>query len=296
MNKILLVGRSGQLGQALESVLRDLFEVVALDSSQVDLTDEMSIRQSIRKTAPNILVNAAAYTAVDQAEAERSKAFAINAEAPRIMSQEMLHIGGFLLHYSTDFVFDGEKHTPYLEDDAPGPLNVYGASKLEGDNAIRQSGVPHMILRTSWVYGRRGTNFPKTIAKYLIEKKVVRVVADQIGTPTWSRDIASTTARVLLQACPDKARLSEALSGIYNYTASGSASWFDVAEKVAFKLRRAGQKVAELYPVSAAEFGAKAKRPAYSVLDCRKIQQIFEVDSPPWHASFDECFRDIGYL
>ncbi len=219
--KLLVTGISGQVGYELLRTLAPLGDVVGVDRSAMDLSDPQRIRDVIHAERPDVVVNAAAYTAVDRAEVERETAFKINATAPRVMAEALQASGGgALVHFSTDYVFDGAKRGPYFENDRPNPLSAYGRSKLEGEQAIRASGVPHLILRTSWVYGKRGRNFLNTMLSLFEEKPQLRIVDDQIGAPTWSRWIARGTAEVLAK-CLAGGAFREELGGTYHLTAGG---------------------------------------------------------------------------
>ena len=223
--RILLTGKNGQVGWELQRTLAPLGEVVVLDRRQLDLSDPDQIRERVREISPDLIVNAAAYTAVDRAEAEPEPAMAVNGTAPGLLAEEAKRIGAAIIHYSTDYVFDGAKTTPYTEEDAPNPLNVYGRTKLAGEQAVQAAGVPHLILRTSWVYGMRGKNFLLTILRLAREREELKIVDDQIGAPTWSRTIAEATAQILTSG----AWPVSGASGIYHLTASGSTSWYGFA-------------------------------------------------------------------
>ena len=247
--KILLTGRNGQVGSELQAVLHP---AVATDHATLDLADADALRQAVRKEKPGVIINAAAYTAVDKAEDEPDMAMLINGAAPGVLAEEAKRTGALLVHYSTDYIFDGMKRAPYLETDPPKPLGVYGRTKLEGETRIRASGCRHLVLRTAWVYGRGG-NFVRAILRQAEKGAALRVVNDQVGAPTWAFDIARVTAELL----------KKSVEGTFNVSAAGSASWYEVALEI---LRLAGRSV-EVKPVRTAEYGAKAPRPAYSVLD-----------------------------
>jgi dTDP-4-dehydrorhamnose reductase len=248
--KILLTGRAGQVGSELQAILHP---AVATDHGTLDLGDLDAIRGAVRGAKPDIVVNAAAYTAVDKAESEAKLAMRINGEAPGVLGEEAKRAGALLVHFSTDYIFDGMKRTPYVETDSPNPLSVYGRTKLEGEKRIRESGCRHLILRTAWVYGRGG-NFVRAIRRQVEKGAALRVVNDQIGAPTWAADIARATSDLIARGA----------EGIFNVSAAGSVSWYDVALEIV------GRRV-EIKPVSTAEYGAKAPRPAYSVLDNGKL-------------------------
>ena len=252
--RILLTGRGGQVGSELQAVLHP---AMATDHATLDLTDAAAIRRVVREANADVIVNAAAYTAVDKAESEPELAMRINCVAPGVLAEEAKRAGALLVHYSTDYIFDGSKRTPYVEDDLPNPLSVYGRTKLEGDARIRASGCRHLIVRTAWVYGRGG-NFVRALLRQAEKGGALRVVNDQFGAPTWARDIARITTELL----------SRRAEGIYHVSAAGSASWYEVALEI---LRLASLSV-EVRAVSTAEYGAKAPRPRYSVLDNGKLR------------------------
>jgi len=276
---ILLTGKNGQVGWELQRTLAPLGEVVALDRQQLDLSNPAQIRERVREIKPGLIVNAAAYTTVDRAEAEPELAMAVNGTAPGILAEEAKRAGAAIIHYSTDYVFDGSKTTPYTEEDAPNPINVYGRTKLAGEQAIQAVGVPHLILRTSWVYGMRGKNFLLTILRLAREREELTIVDDQIGAPTWSRTIAEATARILsVNPLP----LADA-SGIYHMTASGSTTWYGFAEAIlALDPNPAEQVCKHLKPILTAEYPTPARRPAYSVLSNAKLKAAFGVVLPSW--------------
>ena len=279
--RILLTGRNGQVGWELERTLGPLGEVIAFDHSGLDLAKPDEIVARVREVKPDIIVNPAAYTAVDKAESEPDLAMAINGIAPGIFAEEAKRIGALLVHYSTDYVFDGEKDGPYVETDAPNPLSVYGASKLAGERAIAASGADHLIFRTSWVYANRGKNFLLTILRLAKEKPELRVVADQFGAPTWARDIATATALVLAR----RPAGAEIWSGIYHLTAAGRTTWHGFAQKIV-ELAGLSTPVAAI-PVS--EYPTPARRPRNSVLDHSKAESSFGLKLPSWDAAASRC-------
>jgi dTDP-4-dehydrorhamnose reductase len=291
--KLLLLGANGQVGHALRRSLAPLGEVVAATRDgrladgggceTADLDDLRSLGGLVERIAPDVVVNAAAWTAVDRAETEREAAFRANAEAPRAIAQACARRGARLLHYSTDYVFDGRGTRPYREDDATSPLGVYGESKLAGEEAIRASGADHAILRTAWVYAPRGTNFLLTMLRLGAERERLRVVADQVGTPTSAALIADATARVI--AHPSRA------SGTWHLTASGQASWHGFAEAIfAVAVARGLLPRAPLVEaISTAEYPTPAARPAYSVLDTGRLQRDFGIAPPHWRDGLDQA-------
>ena len=284
---ILLTGRNGQVGRELMRSLQGLGRVVAPERGVLDLSDPDSIVRVMHDLRPDLIVNAAACTAVEQAESEREFAYRINAEAPHVMALEAKRVGAVLIHYSTDYVFDGTKTCPYVEDDTPRPLSVHGFSKLAGERGIANVGCRHLILRTSWVYGMRGKNFLRTILRLAQERDVIDVVADQIGAPTWSATIAAQTAHIIAQslAADDRGAWWDARSGVYHLSASGCASWHDFATMI---VTATGNSV-EVRPIDSGAWPTKAHRPANSALDCSKLWQTVGLCAPQWDAAF--CCR-----
>ncbi|QGZ39656.1 dTDP-4-dehydrorhamnose reductase [Pseudoduganella flava] len=286
--KILLTGSSGQVGYELERSLQGLGQVVAVDRSRMDLANLDQVREVIRAERPQLIVNPAAYTAVDKAESEPELAHRVNAEAPAVMAEEALALGAALVHYSTDYVFPGQDPDPRAEHDATGPLNVYGASKLAGEQAIAASGVPHLILRTSWVYGTRGKNFLLTMLRLAKERDELRIVDDQHGAPTWSRTIADTTALILAQAGKhgqDGWRdWWQENGGIYHLSSQGRTTWFGFTQAI---LEEAGIDC-RLVPITTDQYPLPARRPQYSVLSSELLQQRF-VRLPDWREALRLC-------
>jgi dTDP-4-dehydrorhamnose reductase len=292
--KILLFGANGQVGFELARSLLPLGDVITLNRENADLTDLEKCRATIQTIQPNVIVNAAAYTAVDKAETERDIAFLINAKAVDVFAQEAKKVGALLIHYSTDYVFDGAKNTPYLEDDLPNPLNVYGESKLAGEQAIQASGADYVILRTTWVFAARGQNFVKSILRLAAEREELNIVADQIGAPTSARFIADATAHILRQAqCERNAKTF--ISGIFNLTNSGETSWFGLAEKIveSARLQNIELKNRLINPIPTSAYPTPAKRPANSRLSTAKLQQRFGLIIPTWEQSLTLCLEKI---
>ncbi|MDP2826154.1 MAG: dTDP-4-dehydrorhamnose reductase [Sulfuritalea sp.] len=287
--RILLTGASGQLGRELKRSLACLGEVVACDRRQLDLADPDTLRDAVRAIAPTVIVNAAAYTAVDKAEAEPEVAEAINAVAPAILAEEARRLGALLIHYSTDYVFDGAKPTPYGEDDLPAPLSTYGRSKHAGELAIAASGVHHLIFRTSWVYGLHGANFMKTMLRLGRERDELRVVGDQIGAPTWARHLADATALILARR--------EVPSGLYHLAASGETSWHGYAEAIFAEAQRAGlmEKSPVVHRITSADYPLPASRPANSRLDCSRLRRDFGLALPDWRTGLIDCLADARF-
>lgn len=285
---ILLTGVKGQVGWELRRTLAPLGQVTAVDRAELDLSDLETIRAKVRALKPQVIVNPAAYTAVDRAEREAGQARAINAVAPAVLAEEAKRCGAILVHYSTDYVFDGSKPGPYVEDDAPNPLNVYGATKWEGEEAIRASGARHLILRTSWVYGRRGQNFLLTMQRLMREREELKIVADQIGAPTWSRLIAEATAQILAQ-CLSPARGADrpAPWGTYHLTCGGATSWYGFAQAIA----ESGGVTTRLIPIPASDYPTPARRPANSRLDNGKLARTFALRLPDWRETLALCLQ-----
>ena len=285
--KILLLGKNGQVGWALQRSLAPLGELVALDAqSQThcgDLSNLAGLAQTVRDVAPDVIVNAAAYTAVDKAESEPALAHAINALAPGMLAQEAKRCGAWLVHYSTDYVFDGSGKQAWLEDDASAPLSVYGASKLAGEQAIMAAACQHLIFRTSWVYGARGNNFVKTMLKLAQERDSLKVVNDQIGAPTGADLLADVTAHAISTALQQPN-----VSGLYHLVASGETSWHEYATLVIEYARQAGLPIkvvqTAIHAVPSSEFATVAKRPLNSRLNTSKLQQTFNLHLPDWQA------------
>ena len=278
--KVLVLGHGGQVGWELRHRLACLGAVTGVDYPEVDFSNADSIRDVVRAAAPSVMVNAAAYTAVDKAESEPELAMAINGTAPGVLAEEAKKLGCVLVHYSTDYVFDGTKQGSYVESDAPNPLNVYGRSKLAGDEAIKAVGGDYLILRTSWVYGARGNNFLLTMLQLAREKTELRIVDDQIGSPTSSECIAQATADILAQVLAPARGGLEGRSGIYNLTCAGETSWFGFAKE--FLSEQVGSATPKLIPIPTSEFPRPAKRPANSRLSCRRVEDTFGVVMPDW--------------
>lgn len=284
---ILICGRHGQLAQALQQRLAGLGTLHVLGREQLDLAVPERIRQTVRAVQPDLIINAAAYTAVDQAESDAQAAFALNAQAPGVLAEEAARLGVPLLHYSTDYVFDGSQATPYTEDDPTRPLGVYGHSKLAGEQAISAVGDAHLILRTSWVYSLHGRNFLLTLQRLLQEKPELRVVADQIGAPTWAGSLAMGTLALI-----ERWRAGQAGAwGTYHMTAQGHTSWYGFAQAIGAHLKAQGKPCAHLLPITSSEYPTPARRPLNSRLDCRRLQQQWQVSLPDWREALIECLK-----
>lgn len=285
--KILVCGRNGQVAQALQGELAGLGELHLLGREQLDLAQPEALREPLRALAPDLIVNAAAHTAVDQAESEPELAFAINAEGPRVLAEEAARLGVPLIHYSTDYVFDGDKPAPYTEDDAPNPLGVYGRSKLAGEQAIAAVAGQHLILRTSWVYSLHGRNFLLTMQRLLQEKPELRVVSDQIGAPTWASTIAASTRALI-----ERWQAGQAGAwGTYHLTAQGETSWFGFAQAIGEQLKARGLPCAELLPIPSSDYPTPARRPFNSRLDCSRLAREWQVSQPHWQQALIDCLK-----
>lgn len=302
MIRVLVTGARGQVGGELVRELEGRAEVVAHDRATLDLADPGAIAARIREARPDVILNAAAYTAVDRAEAEEPMARAVNSLAPAVIAEEAKRAGALLVHYSTDYVFDGTKRRPYVESDATRPLNAYGRTKLEGERAVLTSGCAHLILRTSWVYGSRGSNFMLTMLRLAATKDEVRVVDDQRGAPTTSRQLARATLDVLTRGerlraigAADVARAKEA-GGLYHAAAAGETTWYGFAQAIfAAWSRRAGGGLAvpRLIPIPASEYPTAARRPAYSVLSSAKLDESFGVRLSEWREALEEALSAL---
>jgi len=277
---ILLTGARGQIGHELARLLPAHGELIALDRAQVDLADADAVCATMRAARPQIVVNAAAYTAVDQAESDRELAFAVNARAPQILAEETKRLGGLLMHFSTDYVFDGAASEPYVEDAPVAPLNVYGQSKLDGERAIAASGCACLTFRTSWIYARRGRNFLLTMQRLAAERDELRVVADQFGVPNWARAVALAVARLVERG---QHYLAER-GGPYHLSGSGVASWFDFARAIIGPVERP-----RVLPITTAQYPTPARRPAYAVLSSAKFAATFGFGLPDWRIMLREC-------
>lgn len=311
---VLVIGANGQVGSELVKSLSPLGQVVAVTHQDLDLCNTDKVRRLVRDTTPRWIVNAAAYTAVDKAESEPELALAINAHAVEILAYEAKRTGAVIIHFSTDYVFNGAGETPFTETDTPSPINFYGASKLAGERALAASGAAYLVFRTSWVFGATGKNFLVSILKLAREREVLQVVSDQHGSPTWSRDLAEMTAHVI-RSCEDGARpanldgrlatghvreddLPSALrtySGIYHATGSGTTTWYDFARSIIDQMSQLqpAARYAAVQPVSSEQYAAPAQRPANSRLDCKKLQQTFHWTMPSWQQSLQQVLAEV---
>lgn len=291
--KILLTGKTGQVGYELERSLQGRAEIIALDRSQMDLASLTQVRDVIRTIKPDLIINPAAYTAVDKAESEPDLAMRINGEAPGAMAEEAKRIGAAMIHYSTDYVFNGGKNTPYIETDPTFPINVYGTTKLAGEQAIQAAGVPHLILRTSWVYGMRGNNFLRTILRLAQEREELRIVADQHGAPTWCRTIADATAQIVAQAkgAQHARKWWQERSGIYHLTAQGQTTWYGFAKAILENASLAKKPL--LIPIATQDYPLPASRPVNSILSGQALAENFHIQTPTWQSSLAKCLGEF---
>jgi dTDP-4-dehydrorhamnose reductase len=283
---ILLIGSNGQVGTELRQILTN---VTPVTRPQVDLSQPDTLRQIIQKVQPTIIINAAAYTAVDKAESEPELATAINAQAPQVLASEAEKLGAYLIHLSTDYVFNGQGYRPYEETQTTNPLSIYGQTKLAGEEAIRETCTHHLILRTAWVYGVHGkSNFVKTMLRIGRERSEIRVVTDQIGSPTWAKDIAAAIAQLIPLLTPE-------MVGTYHYTNSGVASWYDFAVAIleeAYELGF-GLQVQRIIPISTIEYPTPAIRPHFSVLDCGKISTVLATYPLHWRVRLRQMLKEL---
>lgn len=287
--KILLLGKNGQIGWELQRTLAPLGHINALGSRELDLTIEPAIRSAVRSTRPDLIVNAAAYNAVDKAESEPDLALAINGAAPGILAEEAALANAYFVHYSTDYVFDGTKKTPYTEQDAPNPINTYGKTKLAGEEAIINTGCRHLILRTSWVYGLRGHNFLLTILRLAAECNELSIVKDQFGAPTWCRLIAEATALIIATG-----RAYKRAEGIYHLTATGETTWHGFAEAIINQAAARGllANKPNLKAIHSTDYQTAAHRPKNSLLDSTALHSAYGLKLPDWATSLSMALDD----
>ncbi|MDH5711296.1 MAG: dTDP-4-dehydrorhamnose reductase [Gammaproteobacteria bacterium] len=295
--KILLFGKNGQVGWELNRSLQPLGDVIAMSREDVDFSKPESLRGIVQKIGPDVIVNAVAYTAVDKAEDEEVLATIINGEAPGVLSEEAKKINALLVHYSTDYVFDGLKEMAYAEDDEPNPINAYGRSKLFGEKLIESSGCDFLIFRTSWVYGARGKNFLLTMIRLMQERGSIRVVNDQHGAPTCARQIAEITANAIWQSWRER-KQGGFCSGMYHLASSGKATWYRFAMEIADKAKRLmGEEniiIKDIEPISSAEFPVIARRPMNSLLQSRKLEERYGLVMPDWEKCLDLTMRELS--
>ncbi|NOY73323.1 MAG: dTDP-4-dehydrorhamnose reductase [Gammaproteobacteria bacterium] len=296
--KVLVIGCTGQIGWELVRCLQPLGEVVAVNHRQMDLSRIDSIKATLKNFSPDVIINAAAYTAVDNAETNEVSANAINGYAPGILAAEAKQIGALLIHYSTDYVFDGKKMSPYMENDTFGPINVYGRSKLMGENAIQSVDMDYIILRISWIYSARRDNFLRTVLRLSQERDELRIVDDQVGAPTWARFVAESTVHVIKQSQAERFNdLFE--SNTYHLAAAGETSWYGFASALVEQARKMSStsiKVKNITPITSDEYPMSAKRPKNSCLVTKKLENYFDLRMPPWDniltLCVDEMFSD----
>jgi dTDP-4-dehydrorhamnose reductase len=292
MPRILVPGSNGQVGSELLFTLAPLGTVIALDRAGMDLTSPDSIRRAIHDSKPDVIVNAAAYNNVDRAESESNIAMQVNGIAPGVMAEEAKRLGAILVHYSTDYVFDGERDQPYVEDDAANPVNAYGKSKLAGERAVAAVGGPHLILRTSWVYSARGPNFVLTVLRLAREKPELAMVDDQSGSPTWARSLAQATAELLR-----KKEFIGRHGGIYHLAAGGHASRFELANAIIDIMQEISGSPsgwAKVRPITTGEYPLPARRPPHPVMSTEKIQQLLGVTMPHWREQLHDMLQDLA--
>lgn len=282
---ILVTGAQGQIGFELARLLAPMGSVVAMDRATLDLSDADAIVATVRRLTPALIVNAGAYTAVDRAESEADLARAVNARAPGVLAEEAKRLAGVLIHFSTDYVFDGLRTSPYPEDAPAAPQNVYGASKLEGERSIAAAGAHALVLRTSWVYGLRGRNFLLTIRRLAAERDVLTVVDDQTGVPNWSRTLAAATARIVGAGLPALAERA----GLYHLSCRGQASWYDFARAIL-----GDRPHPRLVPIATADYPTPARRPAYGVLETARFERTFGFALPDWREDLAACLASTA--
>lgn len=294
--RLLVTGAKGQLGWELSHSLTSLGEVIALGRERCDLAQPERLPDIIRGINPDVIVNAAAYTAVDKAEQEEELALTVNGKSVGVLSQEAHRAGALLVHYSTDYVFDGKKNAPYTEEDVPCPINAYGRSKLAGDTAIRELAGAYVILRTSWIYAGRGHNFVRTILRLAHERKELQIVADQVGAPTWARDIADATA-VIIQAIVRERAEGRFASGLFNLTASGVASRHGFAQAILELVKSnglfCGNDLPQLHPIRSEDYPLPAARPKNSRLAGDRVRDQFAVSLPDWKQALALCLAEM---
>lgn len=293
--RILITGALGQVGHELQRTLAPLGLLTAVDVADLDVTNTDAVCGLLRALRPHVLVNPAAFTAVDRAETEEPLAMAVNGTAPGVMAEEMARLGGLMVHYSTDYVFGGAGQGAWREDAPANPLSAYGRSKLAGEQAVRAAGGAHVILRTSWVYGRHGANFMRTILRLAQQRDELRVVADQFGAPTWSRTVAAGTAQVIRHAWldPEKRAGAAQWSGVYHLTNGGVTTWHGFAQAIVeLAPELATRRQVRVLPISTGEYPLPARRPANSVLDNTRIEQVFGVRQVPWEDDLKRCLAE----
>lgn len=295
--RILLTGGSGQLGGELVRALAGLGSVAAPSREELDLARPESVRRAVRALRPALVVNAAAYTDVERAEDDGDLAMAVNGVAPGVLAEEAAAVGAGIVHFSTDYVFDGTKPDPYTEEDPPAPCNVYGETKLRGEEAVRGAGAAYLIFRVSWLYGLRRRNFLISMIGLFRRRREVTVVDDQIGTPTWCRSVAGAAAEILERLGPGGGGAIGEASGVYHLAASGSTSWYGFAEAILERLRRPNQgrslEVRRLRPIPSSAYPTRARRPPNSALSSGRAAETFGVAIPRWDIDLDSCMAEL---
>jgi dTDP-4-dehydrorhamnose reductase len=292
--KILLTGKNGQVGWELNRSLTRLGNVFAMDRNDMDLSKPETLGPVIQDIQPDIIINAAAYTAVDKAESEPELAMTVNGIAPGVIAEEAKKIGATVIHYSTDYIFDGKAKSHYKEEEATCPLNIYGKSKLAGEHAVTQVGIPHIIFRTSWVYSLRGSNFLITMQKLAQTRKQIKVVDDQTGAPTWAKAIAEGTTHILEQDLKLSTTKPLTLShpGVFHMSCGGETNWFGFAKAI---LKISGlSEGTEVTPISTSEFPTPAARPKYSLLSNKKLKQVYHHEMPQWQDALQDCLSSAS--
>ncbi|OGB20890.1 MAG: dTDP-4-dehydrorhamnose reductase [Burkholderiales bacterium RIFCSPLOWO2_02_FULL_57_36] len=303
--KILLVGKNGQVGYELERSLQGIGEIVSVDRTKMDLANLRQVRDIVQQIKPSLIINSAAYTAVNEAESESELAMCINGDAPGVMAEEAFKLGATMIHYSTDYVFDGAKRGPqgelvaYTEEDVPNPINIYGKTKLAGEKLIVASGCPYLIFRTSWIYGTRGENFLLTMLRLAQENDELSVIADQYGAPTWSRTVSAVTSRILREAFHSKKTTKwwEGISGIYHLTSQGNTTWFGFAQAIMMKAAQLGlldKQAPSIRPISTKDYSTPVLRPLNSLLNSERLARSFGISCPAWQDSLSKCLLSAG--
>lgn len=287
---LLVFGGDGQVGRAIATLLPPVgWRVVAAPRAMADITRTDEVGRLVTQVAPDVIVNAAAFTAVDDAEAVPARAVQINAEGAAIVAEAALQVGAPIVHLSTDYVFDGRSTRPWIETDQVGPLSVYGLSKEAGERAVRRVHSGHVILRTSWVFGSHGKNFVRTMLRLGAERPQLRIVADQHGCPTPAADLATAIWRIALQTVTP----TRDVFGTFHFAGQGATTWFDFARRIFMEAERHGHSVPQLEPIATAAYPTPARRPAYSVLDCTRIGAIYGITPPSWHGGLSLCVADL---
>lgn len=292
--KILLFGKNGQVGWELNRSLQPLGEVIALGREDADFSSPEGLRKIVSEVKPGLIVNAAAYTAVDRAEDEEELAMRINGIAPGVLAEEASKLDALLIHYSTDYVFDGTKRSPYTETDEPNPVNVYGYTKLAGEEAVRASGCRYLILRTSWVYASRGGNFLKTIIRLAKQKNELKIIDDQLGTPTWARYISDVTANLVLGRMKAGDIDAEMIGEVFHLANKGQCSWYQFACEIIAGMKSHDQALeTEIKAITTEQYNAIAKRPGYTVLSVDKIENEMSLHNVSWENAVKLCLEEV---